>query len=179
MAAIASLPQCSRVSGAEDGMSRRMSLATYVGLLDDFAPLRVVRANELRELRGRIGYYLDTLRLKPGLHLGTSEDARHLTVDFPHDVGGRLRRHKDAEPGIDREARQRLRDRRHVTEIRQAFRRRGAERLEPTFLDMRQQAVRRADPNLNAGREQVRHGGRRALVGYVIHFDTRRELEEF
>src|SRR5205085_7693773 len=109
ISAIESLPQVSAACATGAGTSRRIfSLATDIGLLDHFAPLRVVLANKFREVRGRIGEKLDTLRLELRFHVGTAEDTRHFAVDLARDVGGRLRRHKDAEPGIDGEAGQRV-----------------------------------------------------------------------
>src|SRR5207248_11481806 len=110
IAAMASLPQCSRVSGTGDGTSRTISLATDVGLLNHLAPLDVIVADQFRELRRRIGRKADTLRLKLRLDVGIAEHARHLGVHLLHDLGRHLRWHEDAEPSIDREARQRLAD---------------------------------------------------------------------
>src|SRR3954466_13364043 len=159
IAAMASLPQCSAACGTADGMSRMtFSLATDVGLLDDLAPFRVVLANQLREVFRGIGEHLNALRRELRLDLGAGEDARHLGVHLLHDVRRYLRRHEEAEPGVDRVAWQRLADRRRIAEVREALRRRAAEELELAFLDVRQERIGGADPHLDAARQQIRDG---------------------
>src|SRR6266478_5308295 len=101
IAAMPSLPQWSCACGTGAGISRRMSFATDVGLLDHFAPLRVLVANELREVRRRIGHQLDALRRELRFDVGAAENARHFGIHAIHDLRRRLCRHEQAEPWID------------------------------------------------------------------------------
>src|SRR6185369_11185589 len=137
IAAMASLPQCSAACGTAAGMSRMIfSLATDVRLLDHLAPFHVILANQSREVLGRIGHDLDALRRELRLHFRGSQYARHLGIHLLHDVRRYLRRHEEAEPRVDRIAGQRLADRRRVAEVREALRRRAAEKLELPFPDV-------------------------------------------
>src|SRR6185436_3723087 len=93
MAAIASLPQMSCCDGEGTGTSREISEAISVGLdagfLDDLAPLRVVFADEARELGRRARHQLDALRPELGLEVGAAKDLHHFGVDLRHRVGRR------------------------------------------------------------------------------------------
>src|SRR6185503_11814192 len=108
IAAIASLPQMSCCEGEGTGTSREISEAISVGLdagvPDDLAPLRVVFADEAPELGRRVGRQLDSLRPELRLELGAAQDLHHLAVDLHHHLLRRLRRHEQAEPGIERVA---------------------------------------------------------------------------
>src|SRR6185503_13878894 len=93
IAAMASLPQTSFESATGTGDSCAISVGLDAGFLDDPAPLRVVFADEARELRGRVGHQLDALRPEPGLEVGAAEDLHHLAMDLRQHVLRCLRRH--------------------------------------------------------------------------------------
>src|SRR5436305_10112940 len=125
IAAMPSLPQCSAACATGAGTSRRMSFGTDVGLLDDLAPLRVLVANEFREIRGRVGDELDALRRELRLHFRTTQNTRHFHVHAIDDIGRDLGRHEETKPWVYAVAGQRFADRRGITEIRKALRRRA------------------------------------------------------
>src|SRR4051812_38699993 len=101
MAAMPSLPQWSCACGTGAGISRRISFATDVRLLDHFAPLRVIGTDESAELLGRVGDELDALRREFRFHVGTAEHAGDFGIHPIHDFGGCLCRHEETEPRID------------------------------------------------------------------------------
>src|SRR5512145_346135 len=96
IAAIASLPQSSLCEETLTGDS----LCTNPGLPQHLAPVRVVIADDLGELRRRAGHDVHALRYEARLDLGGIEDFQHFRVHFGHDVGRCFGRDEKAEPRI-------------------------------------------------------------------------------
>src|SRR6267378_6942619 len=69
-------------------------------------------------------------------------------------------------------------DGRYVAQVREARGRRAAEEPQLAVLDMRQEGVRRADPHLDAPREQVGNGRRCSLVRHMVQPGAGEHLEQ-
>src|SRR6187455_2013139 len=96
IAAMASLPQISFSTETETGLSGAISVGLDAGFLDDLAPLRVVFADEARELGGRVRHQLDALWPEPGLEVGAAEDLHYFRMDLRHHVARCLGRNEQA-----------------------------------------------------------------------------------
>src|SRR4051795_13437559 len=107
--------------------SEATSVSFYPGLMDDLAPLRVVLADELREVGRRIRHQLDALGPEPCLQVRAAQDLHHFRMNAPNDFRRRLGGHKEAEPRIEPITGDRLADGRRVAEVREALGRRARE----------------------------------------------------
>src|SRR5689334_8030986 len=80
-------------------LRRAQSLRLDAGELHDLAPLLSFGGDELRKIRGR-SHQRGSIEIgKPRLHRGLREAGVDLAIEPLDDLGGRLSRRADAEPG--------------------------------------------------------------------------------
>src|SRR5438105_4356423 len=144
------------------------SLDPDVGLLHYLLPAREVGTDLLAILLGRVADRLDAQRRVAAADLGLGQHRGDLLLQALEHRARRLRRRKDADPGVDHEAVEpALDERRHLGQRPRALRRRHSHGLELAALHELLRRCDRGEHERNLAADHVAHRLPAALVGNV------------